>query len=71
MKRMFIEDGSLSDVPEELDIKGDISDGMSYALEDGLYITEDYGDGRVKIDELDTGSGEDVWYEVGVYWEHF
>lgn len=70
MKRKFYEDGSLDKTPEALDIVHDLSDHMTYPSGDGLYITEDYGDGRVKIERLDTSSGKDEWSELGVYWEY-
>lgn len=69
MLRTFVLDGDLYGTADVLDIKGDISDHMHYALEDGIYITEDFGDGRVRLEKLTTIDDKDDWQDLGVYWE--
>lgn len=70
MIRKFIKDGYWPETVEEFDIVEDLTTGCPYPIwGEGYYITEDYGDGRVHIEEYTEEYEGGDWGDYGIYKE--
>lgn len=71
MIRTYIMSGDIYNTQIDYEIKADLTTGEYPIYGNGIYITEDYGDGRVRLEKLTKHGDSDIWDDLGVYEEEY